>query len=128
MKRKLFTLLILPLLLGGCGGGGNYEEKSITNNPTFGEIHDFNLTGPENGYVTNKEITFTWEEATNRETYQIEISATESFYNDKDAIYVKESNLSTNKFDLTYSLPVKDIIYYCRNFQSRKSRFDKFHG
>lgn len=114
MKRKLFTLLILPLLLGGCGGGGNYEEKSITNNPIFGEIHDFNLTGPENGYVTNKEITFTWEEATNRETYQIEISATESFYNDKDAIYVKESNLSTNKFDLTYSLPVKDIIYYWR--------------
>ena len=109
-KGLLASLLALPLLICGCN-----ETVTRIDVPTYSdEISAFSLTGPENGFIAQDSFTFTWEEARNAETYSIEISATENFYNDKDAIYVKENNISQNFFELNYTLPEKDITYYWR--------------
>ena len=118
MNKKLLALAILPLLIAGCNSSSNtdneYPSTSVEITHKVGDIGSFNLLSPENGFSTNQGFTFTWEEASNAETYQIEISATENFYNDKDAIYVKESNISINRYDLNFNLPKKDILYYWR--------------
>ena len=106
-------------MLIGCGQANNqdtsYNQESIQRTTKSGEIGDFNLTGPENGFVTDTGFTFTWEEASNADNYQIEIASTASFVNDDaDEVYVKESNLASNQYALNFNLPKKDILYYWR--------------
>ena len=106
-------------MLIGCGQNNNdtasYNQESIQRTTKTGEIGDFNLTGPENGFVTDTGFTFTWEEASNADNYQIEIASTASFVNDDaDEVYVKESNLASNQYALNFNLPKKDILYYWR--------------
>ena len=105
MKKKLFSLLLLPLMLVGCASNGansdkgSYQHNSINKAVHTGEIADFKLTGPENGFVTDTGFTFTWEEANNADNYQIEIASTLSFVtDDEDEVYVKENNLSSNQY------------------------------
>ena len=119
MKKRFLALLFVPLLLVGCeqvdDPSYSYNSQNIEVAQKSGEIGDFSLTGPFNGFVTNKEITFTWEEASNADYYQLEIANTETFVNNNERdVYVKESNLNSNTFSMTYSLPKKDIIYYWR--------------
>ena len=118
MKKRFLTLLFIPLLLGGCNApidNGSYNSHTIAQTRHSGDIGAFSLTSPENGFTTEKEITFTWENANNADYYQLEIASTINFItNDNDEVYVRESNLISNKFDLTYSLPKKDILYYWR--------------
>ena len=118
MKKRFLTLLFIPLLLGGCNApidNGSYNSHTISQTRHSGDIGAFSLTSPENGFTTEKEITFTWENANNADYYQLEIASTINFItNDNDEVYVRESNLISNKFDLTYSLPKKDILYYWR--------------
>ncbi|MDY6276422.1 MAG: hypothetical protein SPL75_02955 [Bacilli bacterium] len=118
MKKKYLALLLIPLLLAGCSTptASKYAEKS-------GEIGAFKLTGPENDTRTHGGFTFTWEEATNASSYSIEISAREDFYNDPNQIYVKEDNISQPRYDLSFSLPRKDIIYYWRVTAVNKDHF-----
>ncbi len=104
-------------MLVGCGGSGsNYTPKnqSVVIAKNTGEISSFKLLTPENGFHTNKGFTFTWEEAGNADYYQLELANTETFINDEDEVYVKESNISLNKFDFNYTLPKKDIPYFWR--------------
>ena len=105
-------------MLIGCGQQANkesYNQESIQKATKTGEIGDFNLTGPENGFVTDTYFTFTWQEASNADNYQIEIASTASFVNDdEDEVYVKESNLASNQYALNFNLPKKDILYYWR--------------
>ena len=116
MRKRFLSLLLLPLLLVGCGSKDNYayQNQQIDIARSVGEIDSFNLLTPENGFHTDTGFTFTWEVAKNADYYQLEIANTEEFVNDPDFVYVKENNLSTNKFDLTYSLKAKDINYYWR--------------
>ena len=118
MKKRFLTLLFIPFLLGGCNtpiDNGSYNSHTIAQTRHSGEIGAFSLTAPENGFTAEKEITFTWENANNADYYQLEIASTINFItNDNDEVYVRESNLISNKFDLTYSLPKKDILYYWR--------------
>ena len=118
MKHKLLALFTLPLLLAGCSGtsSADYEhgEANIDTPRLSGDIGAFNLLTPENGYKTSKAIHFTWEEAKNAETYQIEIALDERFINGKDEVYVKEANISQPQFDFTYSLPDRNETYYWR--------------
>ena len=121
MKKILFGLLLIPLLITGCGGNNgakdetSFSTETITHTRKTGEIGAFNLLTPENGFSTNEGITFTWEEASNSDYYQVEIASTLSFVSDdEDEVYVRESNLSSPKFDLNYTLPKKDILYYWR--------------
>ena len=119
MKKRFLALLLLPLMLVGCAsntpGGESYSATPINHTRKSGEIADFNLTGPENGFVTDTGFTFTWEEANNADNYQIEIASTVSFVtDDEDEVYVKESNLYSNKYVLNFNLPKKDILYYWR--------------
>ena len=94
---------------------GSYNHNSISKAVHTGEIGDFKLTGPENGFVTDTGFTFTWEEANNADNYQIEIASTLSFVNDdEDEVYVKENNLASTQYALNFNLPKKDIIYYWR--------------
>ena len=118
MKKKCLALLLLPLLLAGCSKPtqSSYTEKS-------GAIGAFRLTSPEDNTRTHGGITFTWEEAENASTYSIEISAREDFYNDPNQIYMKEDNIAQPKFDLSFSLPRKDIIYYWRVTANNKDHF-----
>ena len=114
MKKRFLTLLIFPFLLIGCGSNYKYQEQSVSITNNSGEISAFKLLTPENGYHTNKGFTFTWEEAGNADYYQLELANTPTFINDEDEVYVKESNISLNRFDLNYTLPKKDILYYWR--------------
>ena len=94
---------------------GSYEHNSINKAVHTGEIGDFKLTGPEDGFITDTGFTFTWEEANNADNYQIEIASTLSFVNDdEDEVYVKENNLASTQYALNFNLPKKDIIYYWR--------------
>ena len=114
MKKGLLALLALPLLLAGCNNAA--PAVTINTDRLTGEISAFNLTSPGNDFVTGTGFTFTWENATNAEFYSIEIAETENFYNDKlnSTVYVKENNISQNQYDLNYSLPKKDVLYYWR--------------
>lgn len=115
-KKSLFALLLLPLLLSGCNTpiiDGSYDTYSIDIARKTGEIGAFDLLEPGDNFSTDEGFTFKWEEATNCDYYQLEIASTKSFVSDdEDEVYVRESNLSFNNFDLTYSLPKKDIKYY----------------
>lgn len=121
MKKRFLSLLLLPLMLVGCTNNnpnsdkGSYNHNSISKAVHTGEIGDFKLTGPENGFITDTGFTFTWEEANNADNYQIEIASTLSFVNDdEDEVYVKENNLASTQYALNFNLPKKDIIYYWR--------------
>ena len=125
MKKRYLGLLLLPLLLIGCfalkSNKNSSSEPEVFDSQTIehprhtGEIGSFNLLSPENGFSTNKGFTFTWEEASNADYYQLELSSTLSFVtDDPDEVYVRESNISNNKFDLNYTLQTKDILYYWR--------------
>ena len=119
MKKRFLSLLLIPFLLGGCNqnkeASYNGANHPIDHVRKTGEIGDFNLTSPENGFSTNHGFTFTWEEASNSDYYQLEMASTLNFISDdEDEVYVRESNISFNKFDLSYSLPKKDILYYWR--------------
>ena len=124
MKKRFLAFLLLPLLLTGCNqtsssssseviDQGSYNTNSINIARKRGAINDFNLLTPGNDFVTSTGFTFTWEEASNADYYELEIASTLNFItDDEDEVYVRESNLTFAKFDLTYSLPKKDITYY----------------
>ena len=114
MKKGLLALLALPLLLAGCNNAA--PAATIDTSRLSGDIAAFNLTSPGDDFVTGSGFTFTWEAANNAEQYSIEIAETENFYNDKlnSKVYVKENNISQNSYDLSYSLPKKDVLYYWR--------------
>ena len=83
MKKRFLTLLFVPLLLIGCNeqnqassvDKGSYNTQTIEHARKTGEIGSFSLLGPDNGFSTNKEITFTWQEASNADYYQLEIAS-----------------------------------------------------
>lgn len=115
MNKRYLALLLLPLLISGCSTnkGSSYSSHIIDNERKMGDISEFDLIGPTNGFSTDDGFTFTWEEATNAEYYQLELASTIEFINDdEDEIYVKESNLSSAQYVLNFSLPKKDINYY----------------
>ena len=118
MKKRFLTLLLIPLLICGCKTEKKdeyqYQQQNIQNPRKVGEIGEFNLLTPDNDFSTNTGFTFTWEEANNADYYQLEIANTVDFENDPDEVYVRENNLYLPKFDLSYSLPKKDIFYYWR--------------
>ena len=125
MKKRFLGFLLLPLLITGCNQAtssssqkvdeGSYNTNSINVARKSGAIGGFNLLTPGNNFVTNTGFTFAWEEASNSDYYELEIASTLNFISDdEDEVYVRESNLSFARFDLTYSLPKKDIIYYWR--------------
>ena len=124
MKKRFLSLLLLPLMITACGEAKepaesidtrSFETHSVEHARKTGEIDSFNLVGPENGFSTGSAFSFTWESVSNADFYNLEIASTPSFINDdEDEVYVKETNLNNNKFDLTYTLPKKDITYYWR--------------
>ena len=96
-------------MLAACNG------TPIDHSRKTGEIGDFALISPANDFSGSEGIVFEWEAATNSDYYQLELASTKSFVtDDEDEVYVRESNLYSNKFSLTYSLPTKDITYYWR--------------
>ena len=122
MKKRFLALLLLPLLVTSCNQSapsssatdtGNYNTNTINAPRKSGAIGDFSLLTPSNDFSTDTGFTFTWQEASNTDYYQLEIASTVSFVtDDEDEVYVRESNLTFAKFDLSYSLPKKDIVYY----------------
>ena len=123
MKKRLLTLLLLPLLLMGCAANNNSSssESEDFNSATIdhprhkGEIGTFKLLSPDNGYSTNEGLTFTWEEATNADFYQIEIANNSNFSDEfTDDVYVRESNIAKPEYTLNYTLQEKDVLYYWR--------------
>ena len=123
MKKRFLGFLLLPLILSGCGASanseeidtGSYETHSIEHPLNTGEIAAFDLLTPTNEFSTGGAFSFTWEVANNANYYNLEIASTVSFVSDdEDEVYVRETNLSNTKFDLTYYLPKKDITYYWR--------------
>ena len=102
-------------MLVGCGGTKyTPKDQSVVIANKTGEISSFKLLTPENGFHTDKGFTFTWEAAQNADYYQLELSNTDAFESGEDKLYVKENNISINKFDFNYSLPKKDIPYFWR--------------
>ena len=123
MKKRFLGFLLLPLILSGCGASanseeidtGSYETHSVEHPLNTGEIAAFDLLTPTNEFSTGGAFSFTWEVANNANYYNLEIASTLSFVSDdEDEVYVRETNLSNTKFDLTYYLPKKDITYYWR--------------
>ena len=106
-------------MLGACTNGSvindnsSYETHTVEHPRKTGDIADFNLVGPENGFVTTGGFTFTWEACNNADYYALEIASTSGFItDDSDEVYVKESNLFYNHYDLSLNLPKKDAMYY----------------
>ena len=115
MKKRFLLFLLLPLMLSGCTSDTSFEHQNIDHTRRTGEIGAFSLTSPANGFSTGEGFTFEWEEASNADYYQLELASTMNFISDdEDEVYVRESNISINKFDLNYTLPTKDILYYWR--------------
>ena len=125
MKRVHLLALLLPLLLSGCGGNQTstpsssiseeFNSHTIEHPRKSGEIGAFNLLSPENGFVTDKGVTFVWEDADNCDSYQLEIASTLNFISDdEDEVYVRERNIESTSFTLNYTLQKKDILYYWR--------------
>ena len=124
MKKRFLAFLLLPLLITSCNENkssssviddGSYKTNTVDVTRKSGAISDFNLLTPGNDFVTDTGFTFTWEAVDNADYYQLEIASTASYVaDDEDEVYVKESNLTFAKFDLTYSLPKKDIYYHWR--------------
>ena len=123
MKNKLLLgLMVLALLVPGCTKKNEtssepevFESQTIEHPRKSGEIGHFNLLTPENGFSTDKSILFSWEEASNADYYQLEISSNADFTAQySDEVYVKESNISSTQFTLNYTLQIKDILYYWR--------------
>ena len=123
MKKRFLLFLLVPMLLSGCTKPAvvpeedtdTYNTQTVEHPRKMGDIGSFNLTGPANGYSAKGGFIFTWEQANNADFYQLEIASTINFVsNDEDEVYVKESNLFANRFELKYSLPKKDILYYWR--------------
>ena len=109
MKKRFLLFLLLPLILSGC------NNVKVDHTRKTGEIGDFAIIAPENGFSDSDGIVFEWEEASNSDFYQLELASTINFItDDEDEVYVRESNLYSNKFNLTYALPTKDITYYWR--------------
>ena len=116
MKKRLLSLLLIPFfLLTGCNEKENtsYDSRPIEVARRTGEIGSFNLLTPEDGFTTKTGFTFTWEEASNCDLYQLEIANTPTFINNEDVTYVKEGNISTNQYYLNFPLE-KDTTYYWR--------------
>ena len=115
MKKRFLLLFLFPLLLSGCGNTPIYEKESIDHPRHTGEIGEFALLSPANGFSTGEGFTFSWESASNSDYYQLELASTMNFISDdEDEVYVRESNISTTSFDFSYTLPTKDILYYWR--------------
>ena len=119
MKKLLLGLFILPLLLTGCKNNTpvteseSFETTSIDHPRKTGDIGAFNLLSPANDFSTNTGFTFTWEEATNSDYYEIEIATTMNFVtDDEDEVYLRQSNIANPRYDLNFSLPTKDARYY----------------
>ena len=94
MKKRFLTLLFIPFLLGSCNKAEpeayNGETHSVEHARKTGDIGGFNLTSPQNGFTTNHGFTFTWEEASNSDYYQLEMASTPSFISDdEDEVYVR---------------------------------------
>ena len=115
MKKCFLLFTLLSLLITGCGNSSTGPATRIDHPRKTGEIGDFDLTAPFNGFSTKEGIKFEWEEANNSDYYQLEVASTINFISDdEDEVYVRESNISKNVFDLNYTLPTKDIVYYWR--------------
>ena len=120
MKKRFLSLLLIPMLISGCSANSeednqNYETRNISHTLKVGEIGSFDLTGPANGFTTDKGFLFTWSEANNADYYALEIASTINFISDdEDEVYVRETNISNNQYDLNFTLPKKDILYYWR--------------
>lgn len=113
MKKRFLLFFLFPLLLGGCNLAG--ADKSIVTPHHTGEISSFNLTSPGNNTTQAGSFTFTWEAAENSDYYELEMATTIEFVtDDSDEVYVRESNITTNKFELNYTLSKKEVIYYWR--------------
>ena len=99
-KRFLLLALLFPLMLSGCGAETPANHENIDHTRRTGEIGAFSLTSPANGFSTGEGFTFEWEEASNADYYQLELASTMNFISDdEDEVYVRESNISINKFD-----------------------------
>ena len=127
MKKRLLALLLLPLLIPACNsnqGGNNNQEApaaSISGEIKKGEIGTFNLLTPANGFETDTGFTVIWEAANNADHYTLEICSHTKFNNDdEDEVYVKERNIYSTEFNLNYTLPKKDILYYWKVTASNK--------
>ena len=115
MKKRFLLFFLLPLILSGCGEVSLTAEQTVESARHTGEISDFNLTSPANGVTLSGSFTFTWEAAENADYYQLEMATTVNFVtDDSEEVYVRESNISTNKFELNYTLTQKDVLYYWR--------------
>ena len=80
-KMRFLSLLLLPLLLVGCNQKENFDSKGIEVARSVGEIGEFNLLTPANGFSTSSGFTFTWEAASNADYYSLEIANREDFLN-----------------------------------------------
>lgn len=122
MKKLLLGLFILPLLLTGCNNiapieteSASFETTSIDHPRKSGDIGAFNLLSPANDFSTSSGFTFTWEEASNSDYYEIEIATTLNFVtDDEDEVYLRQSNIANPRYDLSFSLPKKDCRYHWR--------------
>ena len=139
MKKRFLALLLLPLIISGCQGAnkettesGTFDTHTVDHPRKVGEIGNFSLLTPEDGFVADSGFTFTWEEANNADLYQIEIASTLSFVtDDSEEVYVRENNLANPRYTLNFNLPKKDIEYYWRVTASnadhtKKSEIGKF--
>ena len=125
MKKRSLIFLALIMTLASCGNNSGSKARKVINfddldenvyHPSQGntdEIGDFNLLTPFDGAILDGRITFSWEEAENAEKYAIEISSSEFFINDNEAIdYYIQRNIYATSWSPTVELEFQNTTYY----------------
>ncbi len=113
MKKALIICLIV-LLVVGCFALVACSKKTvtITAEPKKGAIGAFSAITPTNGVTVEKIPAFSWTEATNADTYTLEIASTDAF-EVADEYYVIKTGITSTTFNLLAELK-KDKTYYWR--------------
>ena len=128
MKKKLLILLASLFVLSGCQSANydpfkNVESNNYTDTRKEGNIGEFDLISPHDGAILESVPTFSWSEASNAETYFIEICSHPDFISTVDTVtYYSQKNITTTSFTINSDLTEKDTTYYWRVFAVNKNK------
>ncbi|MBP5405161.1 MAG: hypothetical protein J6Y74_04365 [Clostridia bacterium] len=132
MKKVLIVISVLILalfVLAACGtkGSASFGSNHIDYSVVDGVIGDFSASLPISEYETYVMPKFSWTEAANAETYELEIASSAEF-SEEDTVYLLKTGITTTEYTLGATLKKSlkkdeegnDLPYYWRVYAVNK--------